>query len=623
MEDIEEKAKRDAEKLWEEKLKAPFENKINLLINESMQNFEKQISDFEKTLNLQINELIENSNMNNNSNNNNNNNNNNLNIINNNNSNNNRINNNYNNNNNNNFNNNNNNNSNNYNNNLNNNNNNYNFNNDNNNNFNNNNNNNYNNINNFNNNSNNSNNNNYNNNINNNYNNNFNNNSNNNYNNNNNSYNNNNNNNFNNSNNNNYNNNNNNNFNNSNNYNYNNNNNFNNNSNNYNNNFNNNYNNNSYNNNNNNFNNNYNNNNNINFNNNNIIIENDNILRKKQIDIYNLQNPSFVILVQFNDTNPLINIILQCLSNIKTLLAYYFNPEKETKILKRQMENPNGVYLGGAFLKFLDNIWKSSNNQYNPYEVHQSLQNLMGNKYFSNDPGFIFNFILNQLHSELIQNPNINKVDESPDDKLCRQNFYQFFQLSSTKILASFTNSYKIKKRCQFCSQTQYLYEISFVLDIFLEENNENNLSSNKINLIDNLKTLLIDRENKIIVENCVNCGAPKNKFVNKYIYSTSEILIININRNKDINCNVSLEYPFQFNGGEVINGKISQYELVTVIKKFKNNNFFQFVAYYKSFVNKKWYLYNNQNIELVQNENELIDDKNTCLLIYSFIKSN
>ena len=545
-ESIEEKAKRDAEKLWEEKLKDQFESKMDSMIKESMENFQKQISDFEKTINKQIDELVDNSNMDN-----------------------------YNNNNYSNFNN------------I---------------------------INNYTNNISNANNNNYN--------------KNNNYYNNNNNYKNsnikyNNNNNFNYNNNSNYNNN----FNKNNSY-YNGNNNDNNNSFNYNNSYNNNFNNNNnnYNNNQNNINNNNNNNYNINFNNSNsnINIENDHILRKKQIHVFNIQKPSFVKLVQSNDTNTLINLILQSLANIKTLIAYYFNPQKEMKILKKSMENPNGVYLGGPFLKLLDNIWKSSKTQYNPYEIHQSLQKLMGNNYYSNNPGFIFNFILTQLHNELIQNPNINKVEEGLDDNLCLQNFFQFFKLNATKIMSSFSNNYKIQKRCQFCNQIQYLYESSFVLDIFLEANNENNLSSNKIYLTENLKALLIDRENKNIVENCINCHAPKNKFVNKSIYTTSEILIININRIKDINCNVSLEYPFLFNGSE-INKNVSQYkyELITIIKKFNNNNFFHFVAYCKSFVNKKWYLYNNQNIELVQNENELIDDKNTCLLIYSFINSN
>jgi hypothetical protein len=216
-------------------------------------------------------------------------------------------------------------------------------------------------------------------------------------------------------------------------------------------------------------------------------------------------------------------------------------------------------------------------------------------------------------------------MEECLDDNLCLKNFCQFFKLNSTKILSCFSGNYKIIKRCQFCNQIQYLYKSSFVLDIFLEASNENNASSNKIYLTENLKGLLIDRENINIIENCINCHAPKTKFVNKNIYTTSEILIININRNNDINYNVSLEYPFQFDGGEVINKNISpyKYELITVIKKFNKNSFFQFMAYCKSFVNKKWYLYNNQNIELVLNENELIDDKNTCLLIYSFINSN
>ena len=74
-ESIEEKAKRDAEKLWEEKLKVPFESKMNSLIKESMENFEKQILDFQKTIDQQIDKLVDNSNINNYNNNSNNNNN--------------------------------------------------------------------------------------------------------------------------------------------------------------------------------------------------------------------------------------------------------------------------------------------------------------------------------------------------------------------------------------------------------------------------------------------------------------------------------------------------------------------------------------------------------------------
>ena len=373
-----------------------------------------------------------------------------------------------------------------------------------------------------------------------------------------------------------------------------------------------------------------------NINNNNINnISNDNInnikneeneeLRKKHIDLSQFKSPPLVRLLLSDDNNPLINLILQCLSNIKTLILYYFNDKKEEKILKKSKENPNETCLGPSFLKLLDHLWKSNNNEYSPKEIHKALYNLMLNKYYSNDPGFIIKFILKQLNKELNLNPvlinDINGYDTYNKKKVL-ENYLNFLSQNLTKISNSFYSTFKIKKKCKLCQQYSYYFESSPVIDIYLESNKNNNNFLNNINLIEHLKNLLNDKDNSIINENCIICGRPEEKYVIKEIYCATDIIIFYIIRKNDPNYEIFFNYPEQFDGKVVINKeiKLPNYQLITVIKKIKNNNIFKFIEYFKSFTNNKWYINYNSNIELIQNENDIFDNKNACLLIYSKI---
>ena len=83
--------------------------------------------------------------------------------------------------------------------------------------------------------------------------------------------------------------------------------------------------------------------------------------------------------------------------------------------------------------------------------------------------------------------------------------------------------------------------------------------------------------------------------------------------------------YPMHFNGKKIINSDAptQNYELTTVIKKVINNNDVMFVAYCKSFIDNKWYIYNNNNIEILNDLKDLIDDKRACLLIYTGKNNN
>ena len=87
-------------------------------------------------------------------------------------------------------------------------------------------------------------------------------------------------------------------------------------------------------------------------------------------------------------------------------------------------------------------------------------------------------------------------------------------------------------------------------------------------------------------------------------------------------NNTISFKYPENFIGKKVINQNLNipNYQLIAVIKKLKENNFIKYIAYCRSFINNQWYIYynNENNIEEVQNHNDIYDNKNACILIYS-----
>ena len=343
-------------------------------------------------------------------------------------------------------------------------------------------------------------------------------------------------------------------------------------------------------------------------------------LRKKPIHFNELKSPPLVKIVSF-DTNFFINLILYSLSNIQTLIAYYFNPEKEEKIKKKSKENPNNAYLGPSFLKLLDHLWKSLDKEYLPLDIHKNLKRLMQNNYYTKDFGAITNFILNQLHLELIENFTIynsndpylhyNKVETFNE-------FLKYIENNKTKISVSFYSVIKNKKICQNCNKAEYNFMPSLVTNIYLEYYNQPNMiSNNNLNLEEHLKNLLIEKGHETVFENCVNCKSQKNKFVEKELYTVSEVIIFNINRKKDPQYQVSFNYPEFFEGKKIIKNELNlnlpKYMLIGVIKKLPNT----YVAICRSFINNQWYWYNTQNIGIVQNKNDIFDNKNACLLIY------
>ena len=357
--------------------------------------------------------------------------------------------------------------------------------------------------------------------------------------------------------------------------------------------------------------------------NNNIFKTEDEILRKEPIDLKSIKIPSLKKINLPPDSNQLINLIFYCLVNIKTLISYYFNPSKEQKIMWKSKDKPN--ILGTSFLKLIDNYWKSKSNEYTPTEIHQILKNIMKNDYYTQNPGLIFQYILFELNSELSQkylNENKN-INNEPYLIFKRNEMLEIFKKNgeSVKISNCFFNIIETEKRCESCDSSQYSFENLPIINIFLQENEENHY--NKISFIEHFRTLLINKKEEIFNEKCLICEIEKNKFVSKHVLDTTEIIIININRDNDLNNKVELNYPEKIEKKDFINENKNdnfynlKYELFCTIKKYRNNNNLEFKLFCKNFVNEKWYLYNDKYIKETNIKDAMSDGKYISLIIY------
>ena len=362
--------------------------------------------------------------------------------------------------------------------------------------------------------------------------------------------------------------------------------------------------------------------NNNNINNNENMIETDDILRKREINLNEINEPSLKMLRLSINSNPLINLILYCLVNFKNILLYYFNSSKEEKILKKESGIKN--VFGPAFLKLIDHYWKSKKNEYAPNDIHLILKNLIKNNYMTQNPGLIFENILCILNSELEQNSINLAYDFNSPTSYNLPNVWNYFSQiyikNPTKIKNSIYSIIQTEKMCTLCKYIQYSFKNGPIINLYLQANP--NAIHNNIYLINNIEKLLISPNESIINEYCLNCKTNKRKKISNYILNGSEIIIFNINRDSDPNNLVQLNYPNQLSSDDIINAqknflavKKYRYDLSGIIRKVKINNNSIFILHCKNPINNKWYTYDNNNI--TPEINIPFASQNVYLLVY------
>ena len=326
------------------------------------------------------------------------------------------------------------------------------------------------------------------------------------------------------------------------------------------------------------------------------MINNDDILRKKQINLKEIKIPPLICLKKLDNTNYLINLLLQYLSNIYSLVIYFFNQNKENKILQNSKNDPTGNYLCPTFLKLLDNLWKGTNKIYDPKEIHKTLKNLKKIDYNSPNPGKILKDIIIILHRELISDKDkqfLEKPRGNNDKKVASDQFDTYNEFYKSKISIQFFSTIKKVIKNQDMPKF-YLYDTIPIIEIYLDKGKGHNLS-----LENDFKDLFKNYNEQI-----------EKISITKLPFQ----LVININRG---NNQKKLSYPKILECECLLDNKVKgNFDLYGVIMKNNNNNYY---AYLKNCINSKWYLYKDEVIQIIYDENNVINEREALLLAYQF----
>ena len=321
---------------------------------------------------------------------------------------------------------------------------------------------------------------------------------------------------------------------------------------------------------------------------------------KKAIQSYN-----FPPLVGLNKVNfpSYINPILQCLSQTEPLTNDF---------LRKNFDEINGKIALGYF-DLIQNLW--SKNIIRSSSDISGFLNIIKERDQSfklDQPGnykeFII-FILDNIHNDLkeeeeiyIDNTNKEEQFNEYDQKSAYNDYKNKFSIETSIISDLFFGTNEIKEKCLKLGETfskgipvTYKYEKFNCLKFPLDEIGEN---QNYVTLEDCFKYNQEEKQGY-----CNYCNEFDSKKTSK-IFIAPNILILILDRGKEILSNVKLEFQetiditqFVIIKEEEDEDKIS-YNLYAVLTHNDQNKFF---AYCKSPVNKKWYIFEDDKVNIIK----------------------
>ena len=340
-----------------------------------------------------------------------------------------------------------------------------------------------------------------------------------------------------------------------------------------------------------------------------------------------------------NGGSSYMNVILQCLSNINILTGYFLLKNKTFNKIK---ENSS---LTKAFSEVIYHLWNSKLNENKKYYSPDNFKKVISisNKSFitnkGNDCKDLLLFLFENIHKEL--NTIINKT------KISKNKIYNSNNDAENKINQFRDNYYEQNKSiitylfyfdqaniitCLGCGAKNYIFYMNNLLIFPLEKtylfkkSKENNFNS--IDIKDCFNSYIKDETNKENIY-CQCCNNYSKQALENKISSYPEILIILLNRTKQSEYNIKIKLSYILEGLDDYmikldcneNDRGTKYELIGNILHNGKNGFGHFYCYCKSPVNKKWYLYNDLNIQEIKDP---INDINGIpyLLFYQKIRN-
>ena len=317
-------------------------------------------------------------------------------------------------------------------------------------------------------------------------------------------------------------------------------------------------------------------------------------------DILSLHSKGLENIVSHCNMNP----VLQCLSNIKPLTKYLIKPENKQKILANKSKNK----LTNSYIEVLNNLWQNSKIKYYSPNDFIKIVNEMNpfckGKLITNYSKFFLLFILEKMHNELnkvtkINEPTkiFNQYDYEETFKIFRNHFVNNYKSIISDLFYGMNNS---MITCFNCKKTIHNIQCFNILSFLLEEIIK---FKNKIENIINIEECFeyYEKDNLISEYYCNNCNCNSNGINKTKLLISPNILVINLNRGKELEFDIKIKFKENLDLKKYIYYEKCQsyYNLIGIVTFFGPSSGSKFIAFCKSFVNQKWYKYNDTHVDI------------------------
>ena len=295
------------------------------------------------------------------------------------------------------------------------------------------------------------------------------------------------------------------------------------------------------------------------------------------------------------------NATLQCLAHVETLTKNLLS--KKSQIKSDRYKNQ----LANSFVEVLENMWENNSiTYYAPYNFKNliSKMNPLFEGVQANDSKDLVLFLLETLHNELNKVKNSNPqyeddIDQYNFDKSF-QSFAKYFEKNFQSVISDiFYGMYNSRMMCYNCKIITHNIQCYNLLIIPLEEVR---IYKNRIQNYVTIRECFeyYQKPDYMVGQNqiyCNNCKQMANSENNTTLIVGPKVLVINLNRGKGLQFNIKIDFDEYINLYDFIYYKSTyfRYKLIGVVTHFgPSSDSGHFIAFCKSFVDSKWYKYND-----------------------------
>ena len=332
-------------------------------------------------------------------------------------------------------------------------------------------------------------------------------------------------------------------------------------------------------------------------------------------------------LINLEDSSYL-NAVLQSLGHVRPFASYFLNPKNQVLISSKLVSMPLAFVTQRLFTHLYPYPESNSIEIYSPesyLEILAFLKSPYGKQ--RNNPNDLLIFILNTLHYELNSKKNNEKIRMPQNDyfsvvKVIENGISNFTNNNSSKISDVVSWFQLSESKCTNCKISTFSFNSFHTYDLDIKNAYEYYLKNGKnyINIYDCLSYGAMFKERKSY---CYNCKSRAISYKQSRIYSPPNVFIFLLDRGIDFNQNNN-HIPFiveeKINLGNYIIKKNTpiQYGLTGIVSFNLQEQ--KYVSYCQSPIDSKWYLYNDEKVNLVCCQ-DILNNKNCkdipCILYY------